>query len=129
MARKTTPKAESGDTKPVVRDAGFVRLVADTVVVVDLGRDFELALVMVGNPISEITRHETDEALGFSSKTRPEVTEVGRVRMSPFAALNMSMNVIAKLIKSGQIDTELLSTSIEEMIRTAPDASDREENT
>lgn len=128
MAPKTTPEPESDDTKPVVRDSGFVRLVADTVVVVDLGRDFELALIMVGNPISEITRHETDEALGFSSKTRPEVAEVARVRMSPFTALNMSMNVIAKLIKSGQIDTEALGTSIEEMIRTAPEAADQEDN-
>lgn len=116
---KADPSHPQKKGQAIVRDPGFVRLIADNVIVANLGRDIEISLLVVGGRLSrqmqlEPTGH--DEIVYHSFERINELSETGRVRMNPYAALNASMNIIEMLISSDQIDVDELKKSIDGMI-------------
>lgn len=109
------------EKRVIVRDANFVRMVADQVVVMDFGRDIEFALLSINNPVIGISQvqGESGEVIGEKIESRREWLEAGRVRMPPVVALNAAMNVISRMIADDQLDVDALRKSIEEMIENA----------
>jgi hypothetical protein len=95
-----------------------VRLLADDAVVVDLGRDIEIACITVGSPLTrQVTIPSEDSDIVRSQiETSDELSEVGRVRMPPFVALNAAMNILDNLIGSDQVDIEALKQAIDGII-------------
>ncbi|HEX8127222.1 MAG TPA: hypothetical protein VF548_16725 [Allosphingosinicella sp.] len=120
MARRTTQKSSTPTDKAlrIVRPATFVRLLADDAVVVDLGRDIEIACITVGSPLTrQVTIPSEDSDIVRSQiETSDELSEVGRVRMPPFVALNAAMNILDNLIGSDQVDIEALKQAIDGII-------------
>jgi len=106
---------ESTRRLKVVRDPTFHRSVADTGLVLDLGRDLEIAFIQFG---AEVQHHisvgdEDDEQEGF--EMAPGMTEVSRVRISRPSALTMAMMIIEALVEDGRLKEEGFLKSVKAM--------------
>lgn len=98
---------------PVVRDSTFHRSVADTGLVLDYGRDMELAFLQVGPAVSARLKTGEGDVQEEGYEMEPAVTEVSRVRMSRTSALAMAMMIIEELVEDGKIDRVGFSEQIE----------------
>ena len=93
----------------------FVHLVADAVIVLDLGRDVELALTRITS--RPVERHEVkdEESERYRIKFEAGVAEVARVRMAPEVAIQLAMQVLLKMIDDDRIDVAALQKMIGEI--------------
>jgi hypothetical protein len=88
----------------VVRDATFHRAVADTGLVVDLGRDMEISFLQSGPSITaRKVRKDSDDNDEEGYELSPIITEVARVRINRPSALVMALMVIENLAESRSI--------------------------
>lgn len=124
MAQKPKSEVKAERRYDVVRDVTFSRGVADSVVVIDLDRDMEFAFLQAGQ-IVEFQEHLVGEdgARRFRNKLTATMTEVARIRMAPDTALQMSMQILQRLIRSDSIDTDQLLQSMNEMIDQTSNSS------
>jgi len=104
----------------ITRSPNYVHMAADSALLIDLGRDVEIAFLRVSpRPVGQRrAARESEEAVQV--RFASEANEVGRVRMSPFGAIQIAMTTISKLVAAGHVDVSLLRSSIEEIIALAP---------
>lgn len=97
---------ETADTDlPILRDPGFVRLVADATVVLPLGRDFDLVFLAAGPVLlkQSLPRLDDDGDVGQMLSMNPAMNETARVRMAPQAAMTLAMTVIQHAFANGLV--------------------------
>lgn len=111
-----------GDGIEVVRDTNFVRITADACLPFFYGRDIELALLMITSALGSQYDSGAESAPEGAVMTRGTMTvrsqyvETARLRMSPGAALSVSMNILQTLLDQAQIDEASLRSQVEALI-------------
>jgi hypothetical protein len=120
LAKKPAPKSQAEDKRPVVRDSTFTRAVADHVLVMNLGRDYELAFLQGGVEPKSIAFFERGGKGGIRIENGQVMTETVRVRMSPESAAEMAMHILKNLILANQVVNDMVLDNIKEMIANAP---------
>lgn len=114
MTDESSEKAATKDleTEPgrmrVVRDVTFTRCVADRGIVLNLGRDLEIAFLQLGPNLVTLTDHGDTEGLAMD----PVVTETARVRLPWPSGLDLAMNVIREGIEKGAVNVPLVIEAI-----------------
>ena len=107
------------DSMAVVRDPAFVRLCADEVSILALGRDLDLAF-LTASPII-VSRMERgsgeDRELGYELSA--SMAEVARIRLSPAAALQTGMALLQSLVRGDMVKLDEFEEAIREMISEA----------
>lgn len=113
MARKPARKKSSKapDVSQVTRDSTFSRVVADRAVILDLGRDVELAFLQMGPSIVEILDHGDSEEVNLD----PKLTEVTRMRMPWYGAVDTAMHILRTGISKGSVNVEAVVEAIQRM--------------
>jgi hypothetical protein len=93
----------------VVKDPTFHRAVADKILAIDLGRDFELAFLQGGPSVTAIVDvDETQERADLDGV----LTEVARIRAAPPVIMAMVVNVLEPMVRSGKIKTDAFINAI-----------------
>lgn len=119
VGKKTASKRDLEHEIPIVRDATFTRVTADQALVVNLGREYELAFLQNSPQIKTMTIVLQDEG-GMSGFERDSVmTEVVRVCISSDGAAQMAMHILQSLIRANQVINEMVLKSVQEMIEEA----------
>ena len=113
MAETKTKRAEKSNSAPtkIVRDNTFVRAVADKALVLDLGRDLEIACLQAGPALT--TWSDTGE--GIELGLNPALTEVVRLRMPLSNAFDLALHIIQIGISKNIIDHSKLAALLEGM--------------
>ena len=89
----------------IVRDTTFVRVIADRVIVINVGnRNMELSCLQVGHVITSMEDHGTKELLNMS----PVATEVVRIRMEWSAAIDAAMLILHDADREGKLNKDEL---------------------
>ena len=119
MTEEAVPSAEKVDEvngdepTPVVRDVALFRGVTDKPVIIDLGRDLEIAFLQFGpRVISHFNTEVGDkeiERVGLAS----EVTETARIRMAPSVLAELAIKSITVLIRRDEVDVDGLKSAID----------------
>ena len=100
----------------VTRDITFSRHAADVGLVIDLGRDVELAFLQFGPCVSaRVAKNDEDGDAVEGYEFSPGTTEVARVRMAGASAIQLSLLIIDRLVESRKVDTEKLKETIYNM--------------
>lgn len=95
------PSLESeANVMKIVRDATFRRSVADRGLVLDLGRDMEIAFLQAGPNLVSVTDHEDSEGVALD----PVLTETSRVRVPWPSAVDLAMNILREGVGKGSIN-------------------------
>jgi hypothetical protein len=110
-AGKSKPKKVSPMT--VVRDHSFSRVIADSVIVVDLGDSLELACLQFSREVQSITPNE----LGHAVSTSPVAAEMARVRLDYSTGVTLAMNILQRGIKNDVYRGDEIVSSIKEWVR------------
>jgi hypothetical protein len=97
--RNTTPKSVP---TPIVRDNTFSRAVVDKTLVMDLGRDMEIACFQVGPELA----HVNNTAKGEEFDAPTVLTEVVRLRLPWNSAVNLAMNILQPAIAKDMIEID-----------------------
>lgn len=107
--KKKAPRPEV----PVIRDATFHRAVADKAIVIDLGRDVELALLQ-GSPTVKkmIDLDEENE----QAQLEGGFTEVVRLRLAAPVAFNIAVNILDTLVRAGKVKSAGLLDLVSRMV-------------
>lgn len=103
----------------IVRETSFARVVADHVLVMNLGRDYELAMLQLGPRPTTMAFFESDGKIVNQSQFTQMATEVVRVRMSPDSAAQMAMHILENLINANQVVNDMVLDNIKNMISNA----------
>ena len=114
------------DTIQVVRDATFVRFVADEAIVAVVGRDLEIGFLQYGPMFT----HQTDYDQFEKTESRNVVTEVARMRMSYADFLQMTMSFIRSGIVEGRLKADAIQHSFSEWaneVQVKPDVERKPE--
>ena len=119
MAKTPAQKKGTEDKFPIVRDGTFTRVVADNILVMNLGRDYELAFLQGGPELNSVAFFERNGKSGLRIEPTPVMTEVVRVRMSPDSAAHMAMHILENLILANQVVNDMVLDNIKEMISNA----------
>jgi hypothetical protein len=103
-----SPAAEqpsNAKTLAISRDANFVRIAADDVIVVHRPHDVQISLIVEGpDPVRQALPGAREN--GFSIQEvhlKPSFTEIGRVGLPPKRAFSMAMNIVEAAIEAGQV--------------------------
>ena len=104
---------------PIVRDATFTRVVADSALIMNLGRDYDLAFLQHSSEPRSIAFLNNEGKMGVRSTSTGVVNEVVRVRMSPESASQMAMQILDALIKANQVVNEMVLENVQKMIANA----------
>lgn len=113
------------EAMPVHADANFRRAFADQTVVFPLGRDIDLAFLALSPVIHGVTAAQGSDRA--TVETHPALHEVCRMRVSPFTALTLAIQIIQPLVEQGTINKEALLSNIESIqAKTVP--NDEEED-
>lgn len=115
--RKNSPRP--APTK-VVRDGTFCRAVVDQVVVIDLGRDMELACIQFGPELVSITDHGEHEKIDLS----PVLTEVARLRLPLASSVALAMHILEKGIRADKIRGDNVVESISGWVAEMKDSDE-----
>jgi len=110
---------EKIDELKVVRDRTFSRCVADRGIVLDLGRDMEIAFLQAGPNLVVLRDLGETEGLALD----PVLTETSRVRFPWPSAMDLAMNIIREGISKGTVNVPLVIDSI----KSYPQASTENE--
>ena len=97
--RNTTPKSVP---TPIVRDNTFSRAAVDKTLVVDLGRDMEIACFQVGPEIV----HLNNTAKGEEFDAATVLTEVVRLRLPWSSGVQLAMSILQPAVAKGMIDID-----------------------
>lgn len=108
----------------IVRDNTFTRAVVDKVVILDLGRDVELACVQIGPVLTSLQDMEIHEKVDMT----PSLTEVARLRMSWPSAVSMAMHVIEQGITSDKLRGDAILKSITDLVVKSEEAPNSKES-
>lgn len=92
--------AAEANVMKIVRDATFRRSVADRGLVLDLGRDLEVAFLQAGPNLVSVTDHDDSEGVALD----PVLTETSRVRMPWPSAVDLAMNILREGVGKGAIN-------------------------
>ncbi|WP_174279911.1 hypothetical protein [Sphingomonas bacterium] len=92
----------------VVRDATFVRFVADEAVIAPLGRAVEIAFLQYG----PIFLSQTDHGEFETTDSKAVVTEVARMRMNYSNLVEMMMGFLQSGIADGRLKADMIQESI-----------------
>jgi hypothetical protein len=120
LAKKPASKSQAEDKRVIVRDSTFTRAVADHVLVMNLGRDYELAFLQGGAEPKSVAFFERSGRGGIRIENAPMMTETVRVRISPESAAEMAMHILNNLILANQVVNDMVLDNIKEMIANAP---------
>jgi len=93
-------KKQSRPQVNVVRDSTFQRAVADKVIAIDLGRDFEFAFLQAAPIVKKMIDWDDDSE---QAQMEPGLTEVARIRVAGPVALSLAVNVIETLFSAGKV--------------------------
>ncbi len=107
------------DTTAVVRDSAFVRLYADEVSVLALGRDLELAFLAVSPLVTKRMERGVGDDRELGYQLTQSMAEVARIRLSPASGLQTSMALLQHLIRGDMVKLDNLEEAIREMIDEA----------
>lgn len=110
----------------IVRDSAFVRLYADEVSVMTLGRDLELAFLAVSPLVTKRMERSVGDDREVGYEFSPSMAEVARIRLSPASGLQTSMALLQYLIRGDMVKLDDLEEAVLEMIKEAR-AADRDE--
>lgn len=102
----------TASTMPVVRAEGYQRYFADQAFVMPLGRDVDIAFVAVGSTLDRVVKTTTADDIVSEMKMTPVLTEFGRVRVSPFTAVSMAMNILEQMIANGSANKGVILSSL-----------------
>lgn len=113
LARKPVRKkpTKAPDVSQVTRDSTFSRAVADRAVILDLGRDVELAFLQTGPAIVEILDHGDSEEVSLD----PKLTEVTRMRMPWYGAVDTAMHILRTGISKGSVNVDAVVEALQRM--------------
>ena len=125
------PKLEVGEpftTLPISRDRNFVRLTADDVVVVDRGPDLELSFLIHERFPTEISPEDgLFGTLDGDYLMKAGISEIGKVRLQPNAAVSLAMNILDTSASAGRINIPAFMSAIERMVASAEEAEQAEQ--
>lgn len=99
-------------SRAILRDVTFSRGIADRVVVIDLGRDLELACLQVGPVLTSFT----DGADADRFDGDPVYTETMRLRLPWYCAVSTAMEILEQGIKTDKIHGDKIAESLAEWI-------------
>ena len=116
--------ASAEKSRSIVRDSSFARGVADRVIVIDLGRDLELACLQVGPVLTAFTEEEDAERYDGS----PVYTEVVRLRLPWYGAVGMAMQILEQGIRTDKVHGHKIAESIAELVAEVEAAESVEGN-
>ena len=120
--RTRTPKAAPTE---IVRDSTFSRAVADKAIVLDLGRDVEIACLEAVPELVNIRNKAQVEEL----ETRPVLTEVVRLRLPWSSALSLAIELLGTGISKDMIMVDGLLDAIRSLREESLSASNGNEST
>lgn len=124
--RPTTKRTTS--SMPVVRGEGYQRYFADQAFVMPLGRDVDIAFVAVGSTLDRVVKTTTTDDIVSEMKMTPVLTEFGRVRVSPFTAVSMAMNILEQMIANGKANKDVILSSLAGFDEPEPEDSEQLED-
>ncbi len=101
-----------GGSMPVVTDPNFLRTFADQTLVMDLGRDTDIAFMAVGAMLRSVEGLGDDERESADVSARPQLNEVVRVRLSPSTAATLSMQIMQQMIARRRLNVADVIESI-----------------
>lgn len=90
---------------PIARDANFVRIAADDIIVVHRGRDVQISLIAEG-PEPSAQALPGGQQSGFAIQEVQVVgsfTEIARVGLPPATAFSMAMNIVETALAAGNV--------------------------
>jgi hypothetical protein len=106
----TPTKSKAKKAVDIVRDATFVRAIADRAIVLNLGRDVELAYLQIGPTITSMEDHGDREQLNMN----PSVTESVRLRMHWSTAIDSAMLILNEASEAGKLNNAELLKYVQE---------------
>lgn len=111
---------------PIIRDPSFVRLAPDMTLIIDRGRDIEIAMLVQGpDPAFQAAGKTLTESYEMSeTRMRASYSEIGRVRLTAGQTLNLAMNVIEANLKAGRVNVVGFRTALEALLAAFSDESD-----
>ena len=104
--RARTPKSAPTE---IVRDVTFSRAVADKTLVVDLGRDMEIACLQAGAALVNVS----NTAQGEEFDAVPVLTEVVRLRLPWNSAVILAMNILQSAIARDMVNIDGFIEAVE----------------
>lgn len=107
------PSVEQPDTPqllPITRDASFVRIVADDIIVVHRGGDVRISLIVEGpEPMKQSLPGKRENGFVVQEvQMAPSFTEIARVGLPSGIAFSMAMNIIEAAVEARSIKIEML---------------------
>jgi hypothetical protein len=110
LAETKSKRTRTQKAKPtlIVRDNTFSRAVVDKTLVMDLGRDLEIACFQVGPELVRLSRNTKVEE--FEAET--VLTEVARLRLPLASALGMAMSILQTGIEKDMVNVAGLIETI-----------------
>jgi hypothetical protein len=102
------PSTEQSDTPsllPVTRDAGFVRIAADDVIVVHRKGDVQISLIVEGpEPIKQAMPGRRKNGFQVQEvQLAHSFTEIARVGLPSGKAFSMAMNIVEAAVEAGKV--------------------------
>jgi len=102
------PPGEQPDTPqllPVTRDAGFVRIAADDIIIVHRARDVQISLIVEGpEPIRQAVPGKRINGFNVQEvQLAHSYTEIARVGLPSGRAFSMAMNIVEAAVQGGNV--------------------------
>ena len=118
------PEADEDAHIAVTRDPNFVLVSADNVLVIDLGRDLELALLREGPAIIERAEMGEGSERTVGYEMAPALWEVGRLRLAPATGVVLALSILNELAPSGRMNKEKLRATFDDIIAEMEEADE-----
>ncbi len=107
----------------VTKDASFQRSVADKVLAIDLGKDFELAFLQASPSVKAMV--DLDETLERAD-LEGALYEVTRVRLGMPVLLGLIMNTLEAMILAKRVKPRAIISAIQQWVPEVDDGSEDE---
>jgi hypothetical protein len=114
-------KAKKEPSTEIVRDSTFSRAVVDKAIVLDLGRDLEIACLQAGPVLVGMSdKYQTPEKNHKTPKLQeldvlPVLTEVARIRLPWNSATSLALSILSIGVSKSLIEKSVLAEVIEAM--------------
>lgn len=115
----TAPPGLSGSNGiTIIKDPGFFRALADTVLVVAKGSETELCFVVVGpDPVLQVSADPGSSAFTPGPvQMQASLSDIGHVRIDDNAAADLMLNLAVSLVERGIINFDEVIDNINRVI-------------